>query len=79
MRAAVALPMVLLGGVTNLAVMDAGDARPDSSSSRWAARCCASPTWSTGWRPIRRATSLCIHCNRCMPTIYTGTRCVEIA
>ena len=20
--------------------------------------------------------SLCIHCNRCMPTIYTGTRCV---
>jgi len=23
--------------------------------------------------------SLCIHCNRCMPTIYSGTRCPEIA
>jgi 2,4-dienoyl-CoA reductase-like NADH-dependent reductase (Old Yellow Enzyme family) len=22
--------------------------------------------------------SLCTHCNRCMPTIYTGTRCTEI-
>jgi 2,4-dienoyl-CoA reductase-like NADH-dependent reductase (Old Yellow Enzyme family) len=20
--------------------------------------------------------SLCIHCNKCMPTIYTGARCV---
>jgi len=22
--------------------------------------------------------SLCIHCNKCMPTIYTGTRCVLV-
>lgn len=22
------------------------------------------------------ARSLCIHCNKCMPTIFTGTRCV---
>jgi len=22
------------------------------------------------------ARSLCVHCNRCMPTIYSGTRCV---
>jgi hypothetical protein len=21
---------------------------------------------------------ICIHCNQCMPTIYTGTRCTEI-
>jgi 4,4'-dithiodibutanoate disulfide reductase len=21
---------------------------------------------------------LCIHCNKCMPTIYTGTRCVIV-
>ena len=21
---------------------------------------------------------VCIHCNRCMPTIYSGTRCVVI-
>ncbi len=24
----------------------------------------------------RRDESLCIHCNKCMPTIYSGTRCV---
>ena len=23
-----------------------------------------------------QARSLCIHCNKCMPTIYSGTRCV---
>jgi 2,4-dienoyl-CoA reductase-like NADH-dependent reductase (Old Yellow Enzyme family) len=77
-RAAVGLPMVLLGGVTNLAVMnDAMRAgfqfvamgrallrEPDLVN-----RLAADPT----------ATSLCIHCNRCMPTIYSGTRCVEIA
>ena len=22
---------------------------------------------------------ICIHCNRCMPTIYSGTRCTEWA
>ena len=27
--------------------------------------------WSLGTGTV----SGCIHCNRCMPTIYTGTRC----
>jgi 2,4-dienoyl-CoA reductase-like NADH-dependent reductase (Old Yellow Enzyme family) len=22
--------------------------------------------------------SLCVHCNKCMPTIYSGTRCVLV-
>jgi 2,4-dienoyl-CoA reductase-like NADH-dependent reductase (Old Yellow Enzyme family) len=25
-----------------------------------------------------RAEGLCVHCNKCMPTIYTGTRCVLV-
>ena len=24
------------------------------------------------------ADGVCIHCNRCMPTIYSGTRCVVL-
>jgi 2,4-dienoyl-CoA reductase-like NADH-dependent reductase (Old Yellow Enzyme family) len=24
----------------------------------------------------RETRSTCVHCNRCMPTIYTGSRCV---
>jgi 2,4-dienoyl-CoA reductase-like NADH-dependent reductase (Old Yellow Enzyme family) len=31
-------------------------------------------TWETG----KRAEGLCVHCNKCMPTIYTGTRCVLV-
>ena len=26
----------------------------------------------------RQTAGLCIHCNRCMPTIYSGTRCVVV-
>jgi 2,4-dienoyl-CoA reductase-like NADH-dependent reductase (Old Yellow Enzyme family) len=26
----------------------------------------------------RKSPGLCIHCNRCMPTIYSGTRCVVV-
>jgi 2,4-dienoyl-CoA reductase-like NADH-dependent reductase (Old Yellow Enzyme family) len=26
----------------------------------------------------RQKAGKCIHCNRCMPTIYSGTRCPEI-
>lgn len=25
------------------------------------------------------ASSTCSHCNKCMPTIYSGTRCVEVS
>jgi len=25
-----------------------------------------------------RAEGLCVHCNKCMPTIYSGTRCVLV-
>jgi hypothetical protein len=25
------------------------------------------------------ADSLCVHCNKCMPTIYRGTHCVLVA
>ena len=32
-----------------------------------------------GWFPPRRQqTRRCHHCNRCMPTIYSGTRCVVV-
>jgi 2,4-dienoyl-CoA reductase-like NADH-dependent reductase (Old Yellow Enzyme family) len=26
----------------------------------------------------RAVSGVCIHCNRCMPTIYSGTRCVVL-
>ena len=50
-----------------------------SSSWRWAGRCCASRTWSAGSLPMRSTPSLCIHCNRCMPTNFVGTHCPVVA
>ena len=51
----------------------------DSSSCRWAERSCASPTSSRAGRRVTTDESLCIHCNKCMPTIYRGTHCVLVA
>jgi hypothetical protein len=28
------------------------------------------------FRSGTRQDGLCVHCNKCMPTIYSGTRCV---
>jgi 2,4-dienoyl-CoA reductase-like NADH-dependent reductase (Old Yellow Enzyme family) len=77
-RASVALPMVLLGGVMNLAVMN----HAMEAGFQYVAMGRAllrEPDLINTLRADPSATSLCIHCNRCMPTIYSGTRCVEIA
>ena len=76
-RAAVGLPMILLGGVTNRAVMDEALA----SGFEFVAMARAllrEPDLLVRLRADASATSKCSHCNRCMPTIYTGTRCVEL-
>jgi 2,4-dienoyl-CoA reductase-like NADH-dependent reductase (Old Yellow Enzyme family) len=77
-RAAVGLPMVLLGGVTDLAVMNEA-MRAGFQFVAMARALLREPDLVNRLAADPTATSLCIHCNRCMPTIYTGTRCVEIA
>ncbi|HZC73082.1 MAG TPA: NADH:flavin oxidoreductase [Jatrophihabitans sp.] len=76
-RAAVGLPMILLGGVTNRAVMDAA-MRAGFEFVAMARALLREPDLINQLRADPHARSLCSHCNRCMPTIYTGTRCVEI-
>jgi 2,4-dienoyl-CoA reductase-like NADH-dependent reductase (Old Yellow Enzyme family) len=76
-RAAVQLPMVLLGGVTDRAVMDEAMA----SGFEFVAMARAllrEPDLVSRLQAEPTGRSLCSHCNRCMPTIYSGTRCVEI-
>jgi 2,4-dienoyl-CoA reductase-like NADH-dependent reductase (Old Yellow Enzyme family) len=76
-RAAVDLPMILLGGVTNRAVMD--DAmRSGFQFVAMARALLREPDLLNRLRADPSVRSLCSHCNRCMPTIYSGTRCVEI-
>jgi 2,4-dienoyl-CoA reductase-like NADH-dependent reductase (Old Yellow Enzyme family) len=77
-RAAVGLPMILLGGVTNLDVMN----RAFAAGFQFVAMGRAllrEPDLVNRLQQDPSLKSRCIHCNRCMPTIYSGTHCTEIA
>jgi 2,4-dienoyl-CoA reductase-like NADH-dependent reductase (Old Yellow Enzyme family) len=76
-RAAITLPMVLLGGVTGRAVMDEAMAAGFEFVAM-ARALLREPDLINRLRADPATPSLCSHCNRCMPTIYSGTRCVEI-
>ena len=76
-RAAVGLPMILLGGVTDLLVMN----RALAAGFQFVAMGRAllrEPDLVDRLRQDPSLRSSCIHCNRCMPTIYRGTHCPEI-
>jgi 2,4-dienoyl-CoA reductase-like NADH-dependent reductase (Old Yellow Enzyme family) len=73
-RSAIGLPMILLGGVTSRAVIDQAEA----AGFQYVAMARAllrEPDLVNRMAADRDATSQCIHCNRCMPTIYSGTHC----
>ena len=78
-RAALDMPLILLGGINRLDTVQRALAEGFefvADGPRAPAR--ARPRRRAG----RRATQhegLCIHCNKCMPTIYRGTHCVLVA
>ena len=74
-RAAVNLPMILLGGITNKAIMD----RAMAEGFEFVAMARAllrEPDLVNRIQADSSVRSLCNHNNRCMPTNFTGTRCV---
>ncbi|MFI6874823.1 NADH:flavin oxidoreductase [Streptomyces sp. NPDC050400] len=76
-RAAVKLPMILLGGITGRPVMD----QAMSEGFEFVAMARAllrEPDLINRIKEERDTPSLCIHCNKCMPTNFTGTRCVLV-
>lgn len=76
-RAAVQLPMIYLGGVTDRAVMD----KAMDAGFQFVAMARAllmEPDLINRIKADASVTSRCIHCNRCMPTIYTSSRCVLV-
>jgi 2,4-dienoyl-CoA reductase-like NADH-dependent reductase (Old Yellow Enzyme family) len=76
-RAAVRLPMILLGGITDRAVMD----RAMAEGFQYVAMGRAllrEPDLINRITADAATPSLCIHCNKCMPTNFTGTRCVLV-
>lgn len=75
-RAALSMPLMLLGGVNRLDTVE--QAMADGFDLVAMGRALLrEPDLVDRWRTGRAAAGICTHCNRCMPTIYTGTRCVE--
>ena len=74
---ALSLPLILLGGVNRL---DTVEAALDEGFSfvAMARALLREPDLVRRWEEGSTDEGLCIHCNKCMPTIYTGTRCVLV-
>ena len=77
-RAALTMPLILLGGITRKQTMDL--AMTEGFAFVAMARALLrEPDLLQRIQADPAATSLCIHCNKCMPTIYRGTHCVLAA
>ncbi len=73
------MPLILLGGITNRETMDDAMAAGFDFVAMGRALL-AEPDLINRIRPTARrirCKSLCTHCNKCMPTIYTRTQCVR--
>jgi 2,4-dienoyl-CoA reductase-like NADH-dependent reductase (Old Yellow Enzyme family) len=76
-RAEVKLPLILLGGITRLDTVQAAldEGFEFVAIGRALLR---EPGLVNRWQHGDVSLSLCTHCNKCMPTIYTGTHCVLV-
>jgi 2,4-dienoyl-CoA reductase-like NADH-dependent reductase (Old Yellow Enzyme family) len=76
-RAALSMPLVLLGGIDRLdtirRALDGGFA-----FVQMARALLREPDLPQHMQRDASYEALCIHCNKCMPTIYRGTRCVLV-
>jgi 2,4-dienoyl-CoA reductase-like NADH-dependent reductase (Old Yellow Enzyme family) len=77
-RAALRMPLVLLGGVTKLETIHnaLNDERFEFVAMGRALL--REPDLIHRYRSSATRESLCVHCNKCMATIYRGTRCVLV-
>jgi len=73
-RSEIRLPMVLLGGITDRAAMDTAMAAGFEFVAMGRALL-REPDLVNRIAADAATPSLCIHCNRCMPTNFVGTHC----
>lgn len=74
-RAAVTMPLILLGGITSKPVMNRA-MREGFQFVAMARALLREPDLINRIQTDENVRSLCIHCNKCMPSIYVGTHCV---
>ncbi len=77
-RDALSLPLILLGGVNRLDTVEraVGLGFPFVAMARALLR---EPDLVHKMQAGTATDSLCVHCDKCMPTTYGGTRCVLAA
>lgn len=77
-RSGLAMPLMLLGGINTRATMEQAmaDGFDFVAMGRAVLR---EPDLVNRLSSGAAAAGVCIHCNRCMPTIYSGTRCPVVS
>ena len=76
-RERLSMPLMLLGGINRRDTMENAMTQGFDFVAMGRALL-REPTLVNELMAGREADGACIHCNRCMPTIYTGTRCVVL-
>jgi 2,4-dienoyl-CoA reductase-like NADH-dependent reductase (Old Yellow Enzyme family) len=76
-RAALEMPLVLLGGINRLDTME-GALQEGFEFVALGRALLRQPDLVNRLQGGEQTESICIHCNKCMPTIYTGTHCVLV-
>jgi 2,4-dienoyl-CoA reductase-like NADH-dependent reductase (Old Yellow Enzyme family) len=76
-RGAVRMPLVLLGGVSSGPALDRA-MEEGFELVEMGRALLREPDLLKRVQADRSTVGACIHCNRCMPTNYTGTRCVLV-
>ena len=76
-RERLTMPLVLLGGINRVDTMQRAldEGFPFMQMGRALLR---EPDLLNKMQSQGREEGLCVHCNKCMPTIYSGTRCVLV-
>ncbi|KZS62095.1 NADH:flavin oxidoreductase [Mycobacterium ostraviense] len=75
-RAELSMPLILLGGITNRETMDLAMAEGFEFVAMARALLAEPDLVNRIAAEGQQARSACTHCNLCMPTIYSRTRCV---
>ncbi|MET0523684.1 MAG: NADH:flavin oxidoreductase [Nocardioides sp.] len=76
-REALSMPLLLLGGINRRDTMERAMEQGFDFVAMGRALL-REPDLVRRLESERQASGVCIHCNRCMPTIYSGTRCPVI-
>ncbi|WP_134426664.1 NADH:flavin oxidoreductase [Mycobacterium ulcerans] len=75
-RSELSMPLILLGGITNRETMDLAMAEGFEFVAMARALLAEPDLINRIAAEGNRVHSACMHCNQCMPTIYSRTRCV---